>query len=218
MGAGGCLACIAGYIDGVFFRLAGVAVTHVTGSAARLSADVATGTFTDAARVVSLIGAFCAGAVISGFVVGTQRLRIGRRYGIALIIESVLLGCSALLYDRSPLAASLFAASAAGLQNAMASTYAGLIVRTTHVTGIATDLGFLAGRWMRDRHVETWRLVLLLLLLAGFLIGAGVGTIAADRFGAVSIWGAAAAVFASGAGYFGWRVLKAHSTTTAADA
>lgn len=207
MAAGGCLACIAGYIDGVFFRLAGVAVTHVTGSAARLSADVATGTFTDAARVVSRIGAFCIGAAISGFVVGTQRLRIGRRYGIALIVESLLLACSALLYRDSAQGAAMCAAAAAGLQNAMASSYAGLIVRTTHVTGIATDLGFLAGRWLRDRQVEAWRLVLLLLLLTGFLIGAGAGTVAADRMGASSIGLAAIAVFASGAGYFCWRVM-----------
>lgn len=207
MAAGGCLACIAGYMDGVFFRLAGVAVTHVTGSAARLSADVATGTFTDAARVVSLIGAFCAGAAVSGFVVGTQRLRIGRRYGIALIIESLLLACSAMLYADSLQGASMCAAAAAGLQNAMASSYAGLIVRTTHVTGIATDLGFLAGRWLRDRQLEAWRLLLLLLLLGGFLVGAGLGTVAADRMGAGSIGIAAVVVFVAGAGYFGWRIM-----------
>lgn len=204
--AGAALAAAAGYIDGVFVRLAGLPVTHMSGSAARLSADLATGVFEDAGRVTSLMAAFMLGAAVSGLVVGVQKLRMGRRYGVALMIEGLLLAAAALAFAADQHAAALCAAAAAGLQNAMASTYAGLIVRTTHITGIATDIGFLAGRWLRHRQVEGWRFVLLLMLLLGFMLGAGLGTAAAGLLHAEALWPAAGAITIAGAGYFLWRL------------
>jgi uncharacterized membrane protein YoaK (UPF0700 family) len=206
--AGGALALVAGYIDGVFFSLADTPVTHMTGSAARLSADLATGVLDDAGRVMSLLAAFMLGAAVSGVVVGVQKLRMGRRYGVAMMIEGLILAAAALAFRDEPHLAALLAAAAAGLQNAMASTYAGLIVRTTHITGIATDIGFIAGRWLRHRHVEGWRFVLLLILMIGFILGAGLGTAAALRLHGHAIWPPAAAVFAAGATYFLWRILS----------
>ena len=205
---GGLLACVAGYVDAVFFRLANIAVTHVTGSAARVSADATTGRFDDAAAVVSVIAAFIVGAGVSGYIIGASELRLGRRYGIALLIEGLLLGLSALAFDWSIAASVLLAAAAAGLQNAMASTYAGLIVRTTHLTGIATDIGFLAGLWLRHRRIEAWRFVLLLWLFGGFLLGAGAGTIGADRWGAESLLPVAMGVGGMGGAYVLWRTLR----------
>ncbi|CAK0870393.1 unnamed protein product [Prorocentrum cordatum] len=42
--------------------------------------------------------------------------------------------------------AKFFAAAACGLQNGMASFWGGAVVRTTHVTGLFTDVGLLIGR------------------------------------------------------------------------
>ncbi len=205
---GAWLACVAGYVDGVFFRLTGVAVTHVTGNAALFSADAATSNFDNAARLGLIVGSFVLGAILSGVVVGSPSLRSGRRYGVVLVIEGLLLAGAALAYQSAPTASACLAACAAGLQNAMASTYMGLIIRTTHLTGIATDIGFLVGCLLRGRRFEAWRLGLLLLLAAGFVAGAVLGALAAGEIGARSLWIVSANVLAVGGVYWVWRVRR----------
>lgn len=202
---GAWLAGVAGYIDAVFFRLASLTVTHITGNAARLSGDVVSNHLTDAVRVVTLIGSFIFGAALSGVIVGSPHLRSGRRYGVVLMLEGLLLACSALTFTDQPTFAASLAAGAAGLQNAMASTYMGLIVRTTHLTGIATDIGFHLGCWARGRNVKHRHLLLLLLLGAGFLIGAATGTLAAGTLGDHALWPVSLCTTLVGAGYFIWR-------------
>jgi uncharacterized membrane protein YoaK (UPF0700 family) len=91
----------------------------------------------------------------------------------------------------------------------MASTYMGLIVRTTHMTGIATDLGFLLGARLRGQKVEPWRFALFVLLLAGFLVGVVLGAAMAVRFGAGALWPAAGLVAIAGGGYYLWRARSA---------
>ena len=205
---GAWLAMVAGYVDAVFFRLAGTAVTHVTGNAALFSADAATSNFDQAARLGAIVGAFVMGAVLSGVIVGSPNLRSGRRYGVVLIIEGVLLACAAYMFAQSTQTAACIAAGAAGLQNAMASTYMGLIVRTTHLTGIATDIGFLLGCTLRGRRFEPWRLGLLLLLAAGFITGAVLGALLAGEIGSRSLWIVSANVTLVGTLYFAWRVRR----------
>ena len=205
---GAWLASVAGYVDAVFYRLLAMPVTHVTGNAAALSADIARGKELAAWRIIGLIGTFILGAALSGIIVGSPSLRSGRRYGIALTTEGILLAASALVYPHSAINAAYLAAGAAGLQNAMASTYMGLIVRTTHLTGIATDIGFLIGCWVRGRKAQPWRLMLLLLLAAGFLVGAIAGTFAAGAMDAHSLWPVAACVTAVGLAYYVWRVRR----------
>jgi uncharacterized membrane protein YoaK (UPF0700 family) len=90
--------------------------------------------------------------------------------------------------------AAYWAALACGIQNAMASSYCGLVLRTTHVTGIVTDIGILIGHWLRHRREEPWRLLFLSCLLGGFALG-GVGGAAAARWlGQHALWPAVAAV------------------------
>ena len=58
-----------------------------------------------------------------------------------------------------------------GLQNAMVSHYQGAIIRTTHLSGVLTDLGLAVGYWLRGLKVGKRRIILHLLILFGFLIG-----------------------------------------------
>jgi len=205
---GAWLAMVAGYVDAVFFKLAGTAVTHVTGNAALLSSDAAASNFDQAARLGAIIGAFVLGAVCSGLIVGSPSLRSGRRYGVVLMLEGLLLAASAYTFETLPWTAASFAAAAAGLQNAMASTYMGLIVRTTHLTGIATDIGFLIGCAMRGRRFKPWHLGLLVLLAIGFVAGAVIGALVAAEIGAGAIWIVSGNVLTFGAAYFAWRVRR----------
>ncbi len=64
-----------------------------------------------------------------------------------------------------------------GLQNAMVSHYKGTIIRTTHLSGVLTDLGLALGYIARGLKVENRRIILHLLIFSGFLIG---GIIAAS--------------------------------------
>ncbi len=205
MAGGAGLAAIAGYVDAVLVAVAGRTVTHVTGSVAALGAELSSQAWRAAGATLAVVAAFVLGACISGVVIHGRSLRLGRRYGLVLLVEGCLLAAAALMAGASQLGAASLAAMAAGLQNAMASTYMGLIVRTTHMTGIATDLGFLLGARLRGRRVQPWRFGLLVLLLAGFLAGVMLGAPMAVRFGADALWPAAAMVGAAGGGYYLWR-------------
>ena len=72
---------------------------------------------------------------------------------------------------------------ACGLQNAMSSSYCGLMIRTTHVTGIATDIGVMIGHWLRHRQIEGWKLRFLVMIAFAFGSGCWLGHLADARFG-----------------------------------
>jgi uncharacterized membrane protein YoaK (UPF0700 family) len=63
------------------------------------------------------------------------------------------------------------ASCACGLQNAMASTYSGSAVRTTHVSGMFTDLGIYLGHALRGIPVDMRRLRLCIIIISAFLCG-----------------------------------------------
>jgi uncharacterized membrane protein YoaK (UPF0700 family) len=209
MAGGAGLAVVAGYVDAVLVAVAGRTVTHVTGSVAALGAELTSQAWKAAGATLAVVAAFVLGACVCGLVIHGRSLRLGRRYGLVLLMEGGLLAAAALAADISLLAAASLAAMAAGLQNAMASTYMGLIVRTTHMTGIATDLGFLLGARLRGQKVEPWRFALFVLLLAGFLVGVVLGAAMAVRFGAGALWPAAGLVAIAGGGYYLWRARSA---------
>ncbi len=201
--AGGLLlAVIAGFVNVAVIALGGLPVTHITGTVSRLSGDLGRNLTEDALRVAALIGAFIAGAGLSGAIIGTATLRFGRRYGVAILLEAGLLAVAAMLGTRWLDACVVLAAASAGLQNGMASSYRSLIVRTTHMTGVATDLGFHLGRLATGHRTEPWRLVLLVSLLASFIAGGIAGALAADGLGADALWLPTGVLAIMGGGYF----------------
>lgn len=48
----------------------------------------------------------------------------------------------------------LAAAMACGLQNAMVATYSGAVIRTTHLTGLTSDMGAAIGNWLAGRSIS----------------------------------------------------------------
>jgi uncharacterized membrane protein YoaK (UPF0700 family) len=205
------LALIAGYINAVALRVSDLGATHVTGAVSRLSADLGAGDDTDLLRVLPLVASFIAGAVLAGMVVGRDALRLGRHYGLAMLIEAALLVGAAILLQFGQSGGVFLAAVAAGLQNGMASTYGGLIIRTTHVTGIATDIGFLIGRWITHRDVEPWKFGLLIALFGSFFVGGILGWYASTTHDALALLAPATALTLAGSAYLLWR--KSHFGT-----
>jgi len=65
----------------------------------------------------------------------------------------------------------------------MSSSYCGLMIRTTHITGTVTDIGVMLGHRLRHRQVEAWKLRFLLLVVVSFGLGCWLGQLADGRFG-----------------------------------
>jgi uncharacterized membrane protein YoaK (UPF0700 family) len=157
-------------------------ITHLTGNTSMLAAALASANSTAALHCAALIGAFVAGCSLSGFIIQDSTLQLGRSYGVALSLVSILLFASVPLLMRHSAYGMYTAACACGLQNAMVSTYSGAVVRTTHVSGMFTDLGIFLGHFLRGLPVDTRRLSLCLTVICGFLCGGIVGTIAFRSF------------------------------------
>ncbi len=201
----GLLAAIAGYINSVVLEAGYLPVTHLTGSVSHLGGDLVQGNESHGWMLLSILIAFVLGATVSGALIGGTRLRLGRPYGLAMLLEAALLAIAAFTLRPAPLAALPIAAFAAGLQNAMASTYGRLIVRTTHITGVATDLGLELGRALRGVRAEGWKIGLLVLLMGAFFGGGVLGWRVAMVWDGLALLGAAGVLAAMGGGYLVWR-------------
>jgi uncharacterized membrane protein YoaK (UPF0700 family) len=100
-----------------------------------------------------------------------------------MMVEGCLLGLATYLLMQRHRLALPAVSMACGMQNAMSSSYCGLMIRTTHVTGIVTDIGVMIGHWFRHRQVEAWKLRFLVMIVVAFGAGCWLGQIADTRFG-----------------------------------
>jgi uncharacterized membrane protein YoaK (UPF0700 family) len=134
------LSCVAGMVNVVgFLGFEHQAVSHMTGSTSQLGMALAQGDWRAVGHLWGLLIAFSLGAMLSGLLIQDSTLQLGRRYGVALALESALLLVAIPLFERHQIWGALAAAMACGLQNAMATTFSGAVVRTTHLSGMFTD-------------------------------------------------------------------------------
>jgi uncharacterized membrane protein YoaK (UPF0700 family) len=175
---GGMLAFIAGIINAAgYMGFRHQSITNLTGSTSLLGVALGTGDGGEAWHWALSITAFVAGAVLSGLIVQQRTLKLGRRYGVALMLESLLLFAAVPLLDAGNPIGLYLAAMGAGLQNGMASTYSGMVFRTTHVSGMFTDLGIYIGQRLRGLEVDTQRIRVCLLVTSTFLLGSAAGAL-----------------------------------------
>jgi uncharacterized membrane protein YoaK (UPF0700 family) len=150
-------------------------VSHLSGISTSLGIAVAGSDFSAVTLLVLVLLAFLLGAATSGFVIGGTSLALSRRYAVALFGEAALLIAAMWLLQRGSTAGHLLASAACGLQNAMTSTYSGAVVRTTHVTGLFTDLGVSLGLRLRGEDWHRRRVWLSVALISGFILGGALG-------------------------------------------
>lgn len=172
------LALNAGYINAVgVLGLNHLPISHLTGTSTLLSIEIAKANLEVVTHLLVVMLSFVLGAATSGALVGNVALKLGRRYSLALMIESALLFAALFLLNQNLLAGHFFASAACGLQNAMTSSYSGAVVRTTHVSGLFTDLGIMLGLRVRGKKVDGRKLTLFLILISGFILGGVFGAI-----------------------------------------
>jgi uncharacterized membrane protein YoaK (UPF0700 family) len=152
----------AGCVNAGGMLAAGRFVSHVTGFATLFGVHVAHGEFEAAIGILSVPISFLMGATIAGLLVDRQ-IYLGKKphYDYVMLLSAVCLGLATLVgyLNRWPAFGQNFHLKqtyfllvllclASGLQNAAVTSSSGSSVRTTHLTGITTDLGLGIARRM----------------------------------------------------------------------
>ncbi|GAB3103350.1 DUF1275 domain-containing protein [Aestuariicella hydrocarbonica] len=177
------LAFVAGSINAIgLLGFDHQSVSHLSGTATLLGSSFHDSSFEQTAHLAGILGAFLIGASISGLLLHGSRLKLGRHYDTTLLLEAALIFVSLYLLSNGSFYGHYTASAACGIQNALATTYSGAVIRTTHLTGIFTDLGIMMGEAMRGRSFDKRKAILFLLIISGFITGATVGTFAFDLY------------------------------------
>lgn len=182
------LAAVAGFVNATgLLGFEHQSVSHLSGTATLLGAELAKGSLLAEGSVsaegslftgLHLIGvlfSFLVGSAISGYFINGRTLKIGRNYSAMLCLEAVLLFLACYLLIQNSIYGHYLASAACGLQNAFATTFSGAIVRTTHVTGIFTDLGIMLGAKLKGEAFDRRKAILFTLIIIGFVFGAVAG-------------------------------------------
>jgi uncharacterized membrane protein YoaK (UPF0700 family) len=161
----GFLACIAGFVNSAGFVLIGAFTSHVTGNVGRFANDVAAADVSAAIAALAMIFAFFAGAFLANLLVESA-LFTHRESAVAVVLvgEATMLGLFVAaahlrFFSVQPRGMDLNAAvlcAAMGMQNSLITRLSGATVRTTHLTGVVTDLGIETAHWVRWRGAR-WR-------------------------------------------------------------
>ncbi|QDC39052.1 DUF1275 domain-containing protein [Sphingobium yanoikuyae] len=187
------LAAVAGGLNAAAFHEVGFFSANMTGNVSALSSLLAMGQWAKGLGYLAIILAFVVGAMVSTLVIGA-----GLRRGIITIYARVilgegmllaLLGISRIALDRAAGVPTLIIGLAflMGLQNAIVTHISNARVRTTHVSGMSTDIGIGLARMIdilrgkgedADREAIMTRMRLHIGTVISFLLGGVVGVLA----------------------------------------
>lgn len=185
------LCFVAGSINAGGFMAVQQYTSHMTGIVSSMADQLALGHIALALAGAGTLLAFVAGAASSAVLVNYSRQReLHARYALPLMLEASLLLCFGLVAARLAGGGGWFVsltvmllAFVMGLQNAVISKLSNAEIRTTHVTGIVTDIGIELGKlaYRNPEHCQPELLVVpnrprlrLLALLALFFFAGGI--------------------------------------------
>jgi uncharacterized membrane protein YoaK (UPF0700 family) len=199
----GCvLAFVAGAINAGGFLAIGRYTSHMTGVISSMADNLVLGQGALVLAALAAVGAFVAGAATTALLVNfARRRRLSSEYALPLLFEASLLLLFGVLGARlaAPEGGALALTAALlcyvmGLQNAVVTKLSRAEIRTTHMTGIVTDIGIELGKllyWNRDPGQprvapNRARLSLLAALLGCFLAGGVAGALGFKHVGYLS--------------------------------
>ena len=197
---GAVLAFVAGATNAGGFLAVGTYTSHMTGVVSALADNLVLGQLALAAASLGALGAFLLGAMTSAWLVNWGlREKLASAYGLPLLLESALLLTFGIFGAAISMLSQFFVPVTVvllcfimGLQNAVITKISKAEIRTTHVTGLVTDLGIELGKLLYINRTQTNRtqtnpaepvranhpkLRLHLLLVSSFFIGAVCGAL-----------------------------------------
>jgi len=187
------LSFVAGIVNVAGFLAIRQLTTNVTGHFALLIYDVANFQFWQGTVYLLYILSFLLGAFVSGFLI--EQFKESRRlnvFALPTIIESVLLVAAAVfgMYGglQHPNLIACLLLFAMGLQNSYVTKISNAVVRTTHLTGLFTDLGIELSqlffpRSYPDRKELLTTIKLRVYIIAFFFAGGSIGGYLYSRTG-----------------------------------
>ncbi|UZE46821.1 YoaK family protein [Rhodopseudomonas sp. P2A-2r] len=194
------LAAVAGALNTAAFEAVGFFSANMTGNVSMLSDHIALGNFLSGWFFLAIVLTFIAGSVVSTVLINFGRRRaIHGIYAYSILAEAILLAILGVIdlglpqVHRGP-SLILGLSFLMGLQNAVVTRISGARVRTTHVSGMATDIGIeigmlidvALGREPRETAAPYWaKLRLHAMSILSFLAGGTVGVLVYKAIGGV---------------------------------
>lgn len=200
---GASLAFVAGATNAGAFLAVGQYTSHMTGILSTMTDALVLQRWPITIVSAGALAAFIAGAATTAILVNAGRRRgLSSAFALPLLLEAVLLlvfgAFGARLSASHALlvpATVLLLCFAMGLQNAVITKISHAEIRTTHVTGMVTDLGIELGKFVyvnrrdvQDEPVraDRARVRVLTLLLLAFVSGGVLGALGFQRVGYVA--------------------------------
>src|SRR3954470_19965197 len=198
---GATLAFVAGATNAGGFLAVAQYTSHMTGIASTMAGDLASGKFTLALSAFAGLAAFVFGVMTTAITVNlARRHELRALFALPLLLEAALLLCFGLLGGALS-GLTIFAPATVlllcylmGVQNAVITKISRAEIRTTHVTGLVTDIGIELGKLLYVNRpgeadpvlVNRRRLRLHGLLVGCFFAGGVAGALGFKHVGSVT--------------------------------
>lgn len=216
------LSFVAGMVNTAGLHIVGFFSANMTGNVSLVAENGYEGRWSIALVLGGIVLFFILGAFSATIVSGAPFRRSRETFPRLVIIEAAIIavaGASATLGFGSDSVVGLMLAFAMGLQNATTTLISGARVRTTHVSGMATDLGIEAAMMIRgpERVAVAGRFRLHGTTILAFLAGSFVSAVVhfAQPGTAISLAPPTALLFVTG--MMEWLRARRLSVTSGAD-
>ena len=198
------LAFVAGAINAGGFLAVQQYTSHMTGIVSAIADRMALGAYHLVLPGIGALASFIIGAACAAVMVNySRRHKLHSEYAFPLLVEAGLLLCFGLLGTRLAVSNGLFVSVTVmllsfimGLQNALITKISNAEIRTTHITGIVTDIGIELGKlfYWNGSHpdhlpkvkADRPRLRMLAFLAFFFFIGGVIGAVGFKHVGYVA--------------------------------
>lgn len=195
------LAFVAGAANAGGFLAVHQYTSHMTGIVSAMADHLALGEFREYLTGFGALLSFIAGSACTAIMVNfARRKRLHSEFALPLVLEALLLLGFGALGERLAGITGLFVPLTVmllsfimGLQNALITKLSRSEIRTTHITGLVTDLGIELGKmayWNSPRAADLprvqanpERLRILLLLAMSFFVGGVSGALGFKQIG-----------------------------------
>ncbi len=200
------MAFVAGAVNAGGFLAIARYTSHMSGIISAIGDDLALNNFISVLGGISLLLSFLLGAATTAIIVNWgHRREIRSEFALPLLVEAILLlmfglvGANLNLYlPLTVPAIALLLCFVMGLQNAIVTKASKAEIRTTHMTGVITDIGIELGKmiyWNRSKDANKQGLVKANIeklkthtfIFGMFLVGGIIGAVSFKKVGYIAV-------------------------------